>query len=105
MAANMVQCAKLGRELPGIDESTTEGSRALRTVLMIGGRELQDRIRKNVSAEAWKLWADHMVMIFNEYRLDPMSDQANAILKEHMEAFFFGENRAIPNYVPPTEKR
>jgi Fe-S cluster biosynthesis and repair protein YggX len=101
MAARIVKCAKLGREVPGIDPATPEGDQALKMVLMIAGREMQTRVAENVSAEAWKLWKDHMVMIFNEYRLDPMSDQANEVLKAHMEAFFFGQQADIPNYVPP----
>jgi Fe-S cluster biosynthesis and repair protein YggX len=40
-------------------------------------------------------------MLLNEYRLDPTSDEANELLRQHMEDFFFGQQRAIPNYVPP----
>jgi Fe-S cluster biosynthesis and repair protein YggX len=101
MAGRNVMCAKLGRELPAIDETTPEGQQALRMVLMIGGRELQQKVHSRVSAEAWKLWKDQMVMIFNEFRLDPTSEQANQVLRQFMEAFFFGEGAAIPNYVPP----
>ncbi len=103
MAEQMVKCVKLGRELPGVDESTPEGSQALMMCLMLGGPELQQRVRESVSLEAWKLWADHMRMVMNEYRLDPTSDEANAVLKEHLEAFLFGEGKAVRNYVPPGE--
>ena len=100
MAAKTVKCVKLGQELPAIDPETSEGDRALRMALLIGGPELQQRIRESVSAKAWELWTDHMRMVINEYRLDPTSDEANRVLKPHMEAFFFGEQQAIPGYVP-----
>ncbi|QOJ15530.1 MAG: oxidative damage protection protein [Planctomycetia bacterium] len=97
----MVQCAKLGQQLPGLDESTAEGRNALRYALLVGGKALADRIHREISAQAWKQWIDHQVMVINEYRLDPMADESNAILKQHMEAFFFGEQEAVRNYVPP----
>lgn len=103
MAEKTVQCAKLGRELPALDEATPAGNQAMRLCRMIGGSELAERVRQNVSAEAWSQWGDHMRMILNEYRLDPTSDEANAVLREHMEAFFFGQQRDIPNYVPPEQ--
>lgn len=101
MAQRTVKCAKLGRELPGLDESTPEGERALRMAQLLGGAELRQRVRDGISAEAWNLWKDHMLMVVNEYRLDPTSDAANAVLKEHMVAFLFGSGAEIPNYVPP----
>lgn len=101
MAARMVKCAKLGQELPGLDEDTPEGRTALKMALLIGGPEFQRRVRENISARAWEMWKDHMLMIVNEFRLDPTSDQANEILRPYMEAFFFGEQAEIPNYVPP----
>ena len=71
MAQRTVKCAKLGKELPGLDESTSEGSQALRMGLLLGGPELRQRIHDHVSAEAWSLWKDRMMMVINEYRLDP----------------------------------
>ena len=105
MAARIVNCAKLNKELPGIDEESEAGEQGLKMALLIGGRELADRIKENISAEAWQMWTDHMLMVLNEYRLDPTSDQANAVLKTHMEQFLFGEgtNANIDNYVPPDQ--
>lgn len=100
MAAT-VKCAKLGQELPAIDPSTPLGLKALKFAQMVGGAEMRARIAAGVSQKAWDQWKDHMVMIFNEYRLDPTSDQANQVLKMHMEAFFFGEQKPIDNFVPP----
>lgn len=100
MAAT-VKCAKLGQELPAIDPVTPGGNKALKFAQMVGGPEMRERIAASVSQKAWDMWKDHMVMIFNEYRLDPTSEQANKVLKMHMEAFFFGEQKPIDNYVPP----
>jgi Fe-S cluster biosynthesis and repair protein YggX len=104
MAQRMVQCAKLRRELPGLDETTPEGERALRMAQLLGGAALRERVRDHVSAEAWNLWTDFMRMVVNEYHLDPTSNASNALLKEHLEAFLFGEGGALPNYVPPDER-
>lgn len=101
MAAGTVKCAKLGKELPAIDPDTFEGAQALRMVTLIGGPTLRARVLQSVSAQAWKMWQDHMVMIFNEYRLDPTSEQSNKILGAHLDSFFFGEQKAIDNWVPP----
>ena len=101
MAAKTVKCAKLGQELPGLDPDTPDGDRALKMALLIGGPEMQQRIRDSISARAWEMWTDHMLMVVNEYRLDPISDEADKVLKAHMEAFLFGDQPAVPGYVPP----
>lgn len=101
MSAGTVVCAKLGAELPGIDPASPDGGRHLRMVKLIGGAAFADRVLKTISAKAMGLWNDHMLMVINEYRLDPTSDEANAVLAKQMEAFFFGERADIPNYVPP----
>ena len=101
MAADIVKCAKLGQEVPGIDQDTSEGEMALKMCLLLGGPEFAEKVRKTVSMQAWKQWLDHQVMVVNEYRLDPTSDASNPVLLQHMEAFFFGEQRAVDNYVPP----
>jgi len=101
MAAETVNCVKLGQELPGIDEMTPTGKQALRLCRLVGGAALAQRVQEHVSAQAWQMWADYMRMLLNEYRLDPTSDEANELLRQHMEDFFFGQQRAIPNYVPP----
>jgi Fe-S cluster biosynthesis and repair protein YggX len=101
MAAKTVKCAKLGEELPGIDEATPAGRQALKMCLLIGGPELRQRVLENVSARAWEMWTDQMRMIINEYHLDPTSDASNTVLGRFMEEFFFGRPEEIPNYVPP----
>jgi Fe-S cluster biosynthesis and repair protein YggX len=98
-----VQCVKLNQELPAIDDSTPEGQRALKMAMLFGGPELQQKIRENVSLEAWKAWTNHMLMVINEFRLDPGSPESNKVLGEQMERFFFGEPDQVPGYVPPKE--
>ncbi len=84
----MVQCVKLGRELPGLTEPPWPG-------------ELGQRIYEHVSARAWKLWEDRMRMILNEYRLMPWQKEAQEMMARAMEEFFFGESAALPpGYTP-----
>ena len=52
----MVQCVKLGRELPGLEKAPFPG-------------ELGDRIYDNVSAQAWDMWKEHQVLLINHYGL------------------------------------
>ncbi len=101
MAQRMVVCAKLGKELPGLDESTPDGDQALRMALLLGGPELRQRVHDTISAEAWGLWKERMIMVINEYHVDPTSDASNPVLREHLEAFLFGRAQDIPDYVPP----
>ncbi len=103
MAERMVHCAKLGRELPAIDETTPEGRSALKLALLIGGPELKKRVHEQVSIDAWRMWKDHMLMVVNEFRLDNTNPESNRILGEQMEAFLFGPSQHVPGYVPPTK--
>ena len=90
MAERMVKCVKFDRELPGLDETPFEG-------------ELAQRIYDNVSKDAWALWAEHLKMIINEYRLNPATLEAQELIMKQMEEFFFGEGSQLPpGYVPPT---
>ena len=83
-----VFCAKLLKELPGLDAPPWPGP-------------LGQRIFENVSAEAWKQWEERMKMILNEYRLMPWQKEAQELVAKHMEEFFFGQGSALPpEYVP-----
>lgn len=105
MAQRMVKCAKLSETLPGIDEGTREGEAAMVMVRSLGDEDLARRIYENISMDAWNMWVGRMTMIINEYRLDPASEEADEILKQHMEDFFFGEGAALPpGYRPPMGK-
>lgn len=78
-----VMCAKLGRELPGLDAPTWPGP-------------LGQRIYENISQEAWEMWEERMKMILNEYRLLPFQKEAQALVAKQMEEFLFGENASLP---------
>jgi Fe-S cluster biosynthesis and repair protein YggX len=85
-----VFCAKLQRELPGLDEIPWPG-------------DLGKRIYANVSAAAWKMWEDRMRMILNEYRLMPWQPEAQALMARLMEDFLFGESSQPPPEFEPQE--
>ncbi|HEV8661593.1 MAG TPA: oxidative damage protection protein [Candidatus Methylomirabilis sp.] len=105
MAQCTVKCVKLQRDLPGLDPGTPQGKAALIMAKAVGGEELKNRIQENVSMEAWKMWMGHLTMVINEYRLDPSSKEADEIIRQQMEDFFFGEGAALPpGYVPPQAK-
>ena len=54
----LIQCKKLGRELPGLTFKPFPN-------------ELGQRIYDDISQDAWKLWLEHFKMVLNEYRLAP----------------------------------
>jgi Fe-S cluster biosynthesis and repair protein YggX len=89
---HMVQCVKFGREMPGLDEPPFD-------------TDLGQKIYDNVSEAAWKMWQDHAKMIINEYRLNPATRQAQELLVQQLNEFFFGEGAKLPpDYVPPPAK-
>ena len=91
-APRVVQCVKIGRELPGVRRKPFPD-------------DLGQRIYDNVSEEAWQLWVKQMTMLVNEYRLSLANPDAQKFLKEQCEAFFFGEGSALPpDYKPPAAK-
>lgn len=88
--ARTVHCAKLGKDLPGLDYPPVKG-------------ELGKRIYETVSAEAWKAWLKHSTMVINEMRLNPSEVQGQQVLREQMEKFLFGGGVRPPEgYVPPS---
>lgn len=104
MAPHMVQCVKLGKQAPGIDADDIQGEVALDMIESVGDQELRQRVHDNVSMEAWELWKIHLTMLMNEHRLNMMDPQTDALIRQQMEAFFFGEGVAPPpGYVPPQQ--
>ena len=92
MAERMVKCAKLGQELPGLEEVPFDS-------------DLGKRIYDNVSKDGWQRWLAHQTMLINEYRLTPIEPEARKFLEAEMEKFFFGEGSQLPEgYVPPKSK-
>lgn len=78
-----VFCKKLHKELPGLTFQPFDD-------------ELGERIYKEISEDAWKMWLEHSKMLINEYRLDLVTMQAFQFLHERCEAFFFGDGSAAP---------
>lgn len=81
--ARMVQCVKLGRELPGLERSPYPG-------------ELGQRIFENVSQEAWNMWKQQAVILINHYGLSLMDPQAQQFLRQQMQEFFFAADAQMP---------
>ncbi|HVL22913.1 MAG TPA: oxidative damage protection protein, partial [Thermomicrobiales bacterium] len=79
----LVQCVKLGRELPGLEKPPFPG-------------ELGARIYEHVSAEAYAMWQPHMTIMINHYGLNPADPETRRMLRAEMEEFFFGENARMP---------
>ncbi len=89
MSERIVHCAKLDKDLPGMDEPPFD-------------HPLGQRVFDNVSQEAWDMWKEHLKMIINEFRLNPATMEAQEMILKQMEAYFFGEGgEAPPDYVPP----
>jgi Fe-S cluster biosynthesis and repair protein YggX len=87
----MVNCAKLGRELPGV-------------VYRPFDNELGKRIYDNISQDAWRQWIEHSKMLVNEYRIDLTSPSGQKMLLEQAEKFFFAQDTDTDkpaDFVPP----
>jgi Fe-S cluster biosynthesis and repair protein YggX len=87
--ARMVQCVKLGRELPGLDRPPFPG-------------DLGQRIYDQVSRQAWNMWPEQEILLINHYGLNLVDPQARQLLMEQMEQFFFGPGAQMPEgWTPP----
>ena len=84
----MVNCVKLGRELPGLD------------ALPFPGR-LGERIYDEISQQAWNLWPQQSTLVINHYGLNLADPQAQKLLMQQMEEFFFGEGAQMPEAWTP----
>ncbi|HMQ29548.1 MAG TPA: oxidative damage protection protein [Chloroflexaceae bacterium] len=88
----MVNCAKLGRELPGLERPPFPGP-------------LGQRIYENISQQAYNLWPAQATLIINHYGLSLGDPNAQQILMQQMEEFFFGENARMPEGWTPQQAR
>lgn len=86
--ARTVNCVKLGRELPGLEEAPFPG-------------ELGNRIFNEVSQSAWEMWPAQRTILINHFGLNMGDPNARQFLREQMEDFFFGEDAPMPEgWVP-----
>jgi Fe-S cluster biosynthesis and repair protein YggX len=91
MPEHRVFCAKLQKDLPGLDEPPFD-------------TELGKRVYENVSQEAWGQWMEFCKMFLNEYRLNPARREDQEAIVKQMEQFFFGQGATLPKeYVPPAQ--
>ncbi len=88
--ARMVNCVKLGRELPGLDRPPYSG-------------ELGQRIYDNISRQAWEMWMQQSIILINHYGLSLADPQAQEFLKQQMQEFFFGAEAAMPEGWTPSQ--
>ena len=84
----MVHCVKYDRELPGLDRPPIPG-------------DLGEKIYENVSAQAWRMWREHVVILINHYGLNMVDPRAQEFMNAQLEEFFFGEGAKMPEeWVP-----
>jgi Fe-S cluster biosynthesis and repair protein YggX len=84
-----VHCAKLGKELEGLDKPPYPG-------------ELGQKIYDNISKEAWQAWLKQQTILINEYRLSVIDPKARTFLEEQMQKFLFeGDEQKPDSFVEP----
>lgn len=88
----IVQCVKLGRELPGLDKPPFPG-------------KLGQRIYEHISKQAYDMWPAQSTLIINHYGLNMADPDARKLLREQMEEFFFGAQAKMPEgWIPEDEE-
>ena len=90
--ARIVHCAKLNRDLPGLEAAPTGGP-------------LGQRIFEHISQQAWDMWERQATLLMNHYGLSMGDPEARRFLREQMEEFLFAPEAAAPDdYDPSTVK-
>ncbi|HEU0169779.1 MAG TPA: oxidative damage protection protein [Chloroflexota bacterium] len=90
--ARTVHCAKLGRDLPGLERPP------------IGG-ELGQRIFDHVSQQAWEMWESQATLLMNHYGLSMGDPEGRKFLRQQMEEFLFTPDPEMPaEFDPATVK-
>ena len=83
-----VHCAKLDKDLPGLEEPPFPGA-------------LGEKIFENISAEAYDMWKPHLTTIINHYGLNPADPETRKMLRNEMDSFFFGEQNIDADGLTP----
>lgn len=78
-----VFCAKLQRELPGLERPPYPG-------------EFGQRVYENISKMAWDMWKQQSVLLINHYGLVLADPEAKQFLQEQAEVFLFSEEGRMP---------
>ena len=91
MSQRTVMCVKLKKDLPALEAPPIPGP-------------VGKKVFEQVSAEGWKLFEEHFIMVTNENRLDLMDDSTNQIFFDQIEQFLFQDTAKPPDgYVPVQE--
>ncbi|MBL8097275.1 MAG: oxidative damage protection protein [Anaerolineales bacterium] len=90
MSVRLVQCVKMGRELPGLTRPPFPGA-------------LGQRVFEHVSQQGWALWQQQQTLLINHHGLSLFDRRAQAFLMQQLEEFFFGQGQgpeAIEGWAP-----
>lgn len=91
MATRMVQCVKLGRELPGLRRPPFPGA-------------LGQRVFENISQQAWDMWQQQSTLLINHYGLNLRDPNAQKFLMQQLEEFLFNpETQVSQDFTPEDE--
>jgi len=85
----LVDCARLGEELPALERPPFPG-------------EFGQRIYNEISRLAWSMWQQQSTLLINHYGLNMADPRAQEFLMEQMEAFLFGEGGGQVDMDPAT---
>ena len=85
----LVDCARLGEELPALERPPFPG-------------EFGQRIYNEISRLAWSMWQQQSTLLINHYGLNLADPRAQEFLMEQMEAFLFGEGGGQVDMDPAT---
>jgi Fe-S cluster biosynthesis and repair protein YggX len=87
----LVQCRKLGKELPGLTKPPYKN-------------ELGQRIYEQVSKEAWDMWLRDSVKFINTYRVDLTSPEGQKFMFDQAAIYFgFKEGEQAQTAFVPAE--
>ena len=75
----LVQCSKLGKELPGLSRPPYKN-------------ELGKRIYEEISKEAWDMWLKDSVKFINTYRVDLTSADGQRFMFKQCAIYFGWED-------------
>lgn len=85
----LVECARLGQELPALEDPPFPG-------------DMGERVYENISKLAWSMWQQQATLIINHYGLNMADPRAQEFLMEQMEEFLFGEGGGQVDMDPAT---
>ncbi len=86
--SEIIFCVKLQKEAPAMKKAPFPG-------------KLGERIKDNISQDAWSMWLSHQTILINEYRLNLLDAEARKFLNKEMEKFLFGEGSEMPDAYTP----